>query len=255
MNQFGTYYPVQSFWHAIDPRTKIITAIVFMVAAFLLKSWAVFLLFVIVVLIYSTAKLPFWILGEILIKFKWLLIVTFIVNLFLPFSNLSYLVQLSFPHAVIITARLGIILTIAFWVNLTTKPAVLVDGLIKLFKPLSWFKIPLGELTLIMSLTLRFIPEMLVESENIMMAQKIRGISPKISLRNVNIWAKSFFIPLCLAGIRRSAAMAVAMSIRGYRPGKSRSSTEVLVLRMADVLVIGVSCLFLLCCIGWSLLN
>jgi energy-coupling factor transport system permease protein len=255
MDFLGKYYPVQSFWHTLDPRSKISISIVIMIAACLLKGLGVIFLFVMLLLMYFTAKLPFKILWGNLTKFKWLLLITFLANILFPLSELINTFELSFLRAFMIIVRLGLILAIALWINFVTKPAILIDGIVKLCKPLGLFKIPLGDLTLVMSLALRFIPELLTASENIRISQRIRGVSGKIALPKLNAWVKSYYIPLFLASFRRSAIMATAMYVRGYHPGKPRSCTEELNLGISDYFIITGSGLFLVVSIGWTLLR
>lgn len=247
------YYPVQSFWHNIDPRSKIVFSIVIMIAAFLLKGLGMMFIIAILLLMYFTAKIPIKLLLGNLLKFKWLFLITFVANILFPLTELIDTFQVSFLRAFMIVFRLGLILVIALWINFVTKPAVLIDGLIKLLKPLALLKIPLGDLTLVLSLALRFIPELLIMSENMLIIQRIRGVSNKIALRKLNVWVKSYYIPLILANFRRAASMATAMYVRGYRPGKPRSCTEELYFGIADYFIMIGSTLILLIWIGWTL--
>lgn len=242
MNLIGIYYPEQSFWHRLDPRSKI-TAVLSMMISILASQGVWLALFcLIIVLLYHASKLPWRLAMEALLKFKWLLVIPFAINLLVPFGQSLYLtITSNFFKALSIGSRLGAFLLAATWLSYVTKPMVLVEGISRLFKPFRRL-VPGGiDIPLMMGLVVRFIPELLYESENILVAQKIRGIKPGFKIRNSSVWIKSTIIPLFLACIRKAVALAIAMEARGYRPGIERSSIEELKMGPGDYLVIGVS--------------
>lgn len=239
MNLIGIYYPEQSFWHRLDPRSKIMAVLSMIISILASQGVRLALFCLIIVFLYHTSKLPWRLALEALLKFKWFLAIPFIINLMFPFSQSWYLtITSNFFRALNIGSRFAALLLAATWLSYVTKPMVLVEGISRLFKRLG----PGGlDVPLMMGLVVRFIPELLYETENILVAQKIRGIKPGFKIRNSSGWIKSTIIPLFLACIRKAVALAIAMEARGYRSGIRRSSVEDLKMRLGDYLVIGVS--------------
>lgn len=241
MNWIGIYYPVSSFWHRIDPRSKMAFVLAMMLLLLTSRGISLGLLCLVVLLLYRTSKLPWRLAWEVIRKFRWLLLIPFGVNLMVPFEE-SWLFTLSrnFSGAITILLRLAVILLVATWLSYVTKPMVLVEGLTRLFKPFQRFSKGL-DLPLMMGLVVRLIPELFYESENIIVAQRIRGIKPGFTFKNSLGWLKSTIIPVFLGSIRKASALAVAMEARGYRPGIQRSSVEKLKLRFPDYVILGLS--------------
>ncbi len=243
MNWIGTYYQGHSFWHNIDPRSKIVFVLAIMLLVLSSRGISLGFICLVTIILYRTSKLP-WRLGwKVVRKFQWLLLIPFVVNLLAPFQE-SWLFRLNrnFPGALTILLRLAVMLLIAMWLIYVTKPLVLVEGLTRLFKPLERFGRGI-DLPLMVGLVVRLMPELFYESENIMIAQRIRGIKPGFTLKNCSGWIKSTIIPVFLGSIRKATALAVAMEARGYQPGIRRSSIEDLKLKVPDYLIIGLSSL------------
>lgn len=247
MKMFGIYYPENTFWHKLDPRTKIVLVLAIMIILLTSRGIRFVIVCLITVLLYRLSKLPWSLELEVLSKFKWLLIIPFLVNLLTPFtSNIWYLtITKNLPGALIILLRFTVILLIATWLSYVTKPMLLVEGITHLFKPFERFNKMGLDIPLMMGLVIRFIPELFYESENILVAQKIRGIKPGFNIKNSSGWIKSTIIPIFLTSIRKAAALAIAMEARGYQPGIKRSPIIQLKLRVSDYLIIGLSIIFI----------
>ncbi|MGE5606301.1 MAG: energy-coupling factor transporter transmembrane component T family protein [Bacteroidota bacterium] len=241
MNWIGIYYPASSFWHRIDPRSKMAFVLAMMLLLLTCRGIGLGLLCLVTAVLYRTSKLPWQLEWEVIRKFRWLLLIPFGVNLMVPFEeNWFFTLNRNFSGAITILLRLTVLLLIATWLSYVTKPMVLVEGLTRLFKPFQRFSRGL-DLPLMMGLVVRFIPELFYESENIMVAQRIRGIKPGFTFQNSSGWLKSTIIPVFLGSIRKATALAVAMEARGYRPGIRRSSIEQLKLGFPDYVIIGLS--------------
>jgi energy-coupling factor transport system permease protein len=253
MNLIGIYYPEKSFWHELDPRSKIIAVMAIMITLLASQGFGLALLCLIIILLYPISKLPWRLEWETLLKFKWLLIILFIINLSAPFNqnNWHLTIITNFSRALSVSARLIAIILIATWLSYVTKPMVLVEGFSRLLKPFERLGMDSLDIPLMMGLVVRFIPELFYESENILVAQKIRGIKPGFKISNSSSWIKSTITPLFFASIRKAAALAIAMEARGYRPGIRRSSIEELKLGLWDYLIIGSAILL----IGWQMLG
>lgn len=241
MNWIGIYYPARSFWHRIDPRSKMAAVLGIMLFTLTSRGFNLGLICLLSFILYRTSKLP-WQLGwEVVSKFKWLLLIPFGVNLLFPFqNNFVFTLSLNFSGALAILLRLAVVLLVAAWLSYVTKPLVLVEGITRLFKPFE--KLGRGlDLPLMMGLVIRLIPELFYESENIIVAQRIRGIKPGFTFNNSSGWIKSTIIPVFIGSIRKAAALAIAMEARGYQPGIRRSSIQQLKLCFADYVIFGFS--------------
>ncbi|MGL4951388.1 MAG: energy-coupling factor transporter transmembrane component T [Mycoplasma sp.] len=106
----------------------------------------------------------------------------------------------------------------------TTTPSELTNGIEKLFSPLKIIRFPANECALILSIGIRFIPSLLMESKRILNAQAARGLD----YYNGNFKDKiraliSLIIPLFSISIRKSDELAYAMDARAYNPRASRT--------------------------------
>lgn len=246
MNMIGIYYPESSFWHGIDPRSKMVVVLAIMLLLMTSRGVGLVLFCLLAIGLYRTSKLPWRLEWEVLSKFKWLLLISFGVNLGLPFQDSWYFtIRHNFSGALTVLLRFAVMLVIATWLSYVTQPMILVEGITRLLRPWERFSKTL-DVPLMMGLVVRFIPELFQESENIMIAQKIRGIKPGFNFRNSSGWIKSTIIPVFLAGIRKASALAVAMEARGYRPGIRRSSIRQLKFSVSDYILIGLSLLSIL---------
>ncbi|MDB9314256.1 CbiQ family ECF transporter T component [Spirulina sp. CS-785/01] len=100
---------------------------------------------------------------------------------------------------------------------LTTAPEEITAGLEDLLRPLERFKLPITEITLTLTLSLRFIPLVLEEIQNLFRSIRTRAIHwKKLGLRqSAKIWlvvAERLLENLLL----RAEQIAVAMSVRGF---------------------------------------
>ena len=243
----GQYYPVDSPIHRLDPRVKILLAIAMIVAVFLVKTlagYALILLFVF--LVSKLAKVPFKLLVKGLKPLRFILILTFLLNLF--FTNPAdsdALVSWSFiristaglHQAIFFSLRLIFLVLATSLLTLTTSPIQLSDGMELLLSPLKVIHFPAHELAMMMSIALRFIPTLLEETDKIMKAQMARGAD--FESGNLIKRAKAMvplLVPLFVSAFRRAGDLAMAMEARCYHGGKGRTRLRVLKLTVDDAL-------------------
>ena len=139
--------------------------------------------------------------------------------------------------------RIILLITGTFLLTYTTSPIALTDGLEKLFNPLKKIKLPVHEMTIMMSMALRFIPTLIEETDKIMSAQKARGAD--FETGNLIQRAKAMLpilVPLFVSAFRRADELAVAMESRCYHGGEGRTRMKMLKMQFRDwaALVIGV---------------
>ena len=111
--------------------------------------------------------------------------------------------------------------------TLTTTPNSLTDGLEKLLHPLNKLHVPVHEISMMMSIALRFIPILLEETDKIMKAQIARGAD----MESGNLIQKAkamipILVPLFVSAFRRATDLAMAMEARCYRGGEGRTKMK-----------------------------
>ena len=227
----GQYYAGNSPLHRMDPRTKILGTILYIVELFLAKGVPGFgFCAAVLAVVVIVSKIP---MSYILRGMKPILMIltfTFVLNIFMvdgtviwQFGVLRITVE-GVKRAVMMGVRLILLIVASSLLTLTTKPIELTDGLEKLMYPLSKIGLPSHEIAMMMSIALRFIPLLLEETDKIMKAQQARGAD--FESGNILRRAKSMIpllIPLFVSSLNIAQELAMAMEARCYRGGKGRT--------------------------------
>lgn len=238
----GQYYPAESPIHSLDPRVKIISALLYLVSLFLVKSIVFFVLpiiFIAAVIIIS--KVPFKFMTKGLKSIVFLIILTAVVNAFCTPGEVIFSVwKLSLTlegiqRAFFMAVRLVLLIFGSSLLTLTTKPIALTDGLERLMKPLSKIGVPSHEIAMMMTIALRFIPTLLDETDKIMKAQQARGAD----FENGGIKEKAkalipLLVPLFVSAFRIAGDLAMAMEARCYHGGEGRTRMNEMKLKSSD---------------------
>ena len=240
----GQFLPGDSPVHRLDPRTKILLMVAYIVLVFLVGRLPVFLLpaaFVVGVVL--LARVPLRYLGSSVRPIRWLLVFMFIINLFFTQGRtvlvewwIFRITQESLRQAVFITLRLLLLVMGTSLLTLTTSPIVLTDGLERLLKPLAVFRFPAHELAMMMTIALRFIPLLMEEVERIQKAQMACGAD--FTSGNLIVRARSMIpilVPLFVSAFRRADELAMAMESRCYHGGEGRTRMRELHLHRRDL--------------------
>ncbi len=249
----GQYYPVRSPLHKLDPRIKLVLAMLYIVAAFLCKNLLGFaLLTASAVLMVVLSRVPLkTVLGSLKVV-VFVLILTVAINIFLTKEEgveplLSFWIfeiyKKGLYSALFIAIRiLCMIIGTCMLLTYTTTPIALTDALERLLTPLRYIKLPVHEFSMMMSIALRFIPTIMEEAEKIMAAQKARGAG--FTEGNLIKRIKSLIpilIPLFASVFRRAFELATAMTCRCYRGGDGRTRMTTMRLHAADIVVLAIS--------------
>ena len=228
----GQYYPGNSLIHRLDPRTKILVTLFFIIALFLAAGAVSYgILWGFVFLIILLSRLPLLLVLKS-IKPLWIIIVlTMAIHMFtgqgenIIFSWKFFKVtQEGLEMGLKMSMRLILLLLISSILTFTTSPIVLTDGIEALLRPFKRLGVPAHELAMMMTIALRFIPTLLEETDRIMKAQTARGAD--FSSGNLMQRAKNMLpllIPLFISAFRRADDLAVAMEARCYRGGEGRT--------------------------------
>ena len=244
----GQYFPTDSFVHRLDPRTKIIsllaamTALVFAHSIFKLGI-SLFLLIVII----KISQLPLSLVLRNLKPFIWLFLITLIFHLFLsgegtelttlPLIGLK-ITKEGLNGGLIYSIRLAEFVLMASLLTLTTSPMEITDALDRFFIPLKKLGLPTNEFTLMITLSLRFIPTLINEADKLRKAQISRGATFEGNLIQRIKSVIPLILPLFISVFRRADELALAMDARCYTGGKDRTSFKKLLFTTNDYIVI-----------------
>ena len=238
----GQYYQTESIMHRLDPRVKLLGTLLFIVALFNYKNplgYALGIIFLITVI--KLSHVPFKFITKGLKGIIIIMMMTVLINLFLtPGTTAIALGRLTITFEGIAAAlsmmlRLILLIMGSSIVTLTTTPNNLTDGLEKGLGFLKIFKVPVGDLAMMMSIALRFIPILLEETDRIMKAQLARGAD--FESGNLIKKAKSLvpvLVPLFVSAFRRAGDLAMAMEARCYRGGDGRTKMKPLIYKKRD---------------------
>ncbi|NCA92325.1 energy-coupling factor transporter transmembrane protein EcfT [bacterium] len=251
---FGQYYPSDSFIHRLDPRTKILSSLVFIAAMFVCKSYFSYLIcFTFLVFCVLVSKIPISSVLKTVKAIIFVIVITVLINVFFYGEGkvlASWWVFTITAEGLIFASKMAmrlIFLVIGTsLITLTTTPMNLTDGLESLFKPLKRIGFPVHDVAIIMSIALRFIPTLMEEIDKIMMAQKARGAS--FDSGGLVKRAKALIpilIPLFVSTFRRADELALALDSRCYNATPNRTKMKKLTLSKNDVLGFMFTLLFL----------
>ena len=229
----GQYFPGHSFIHKMDPRMKIIAAVLYIVVLFVAsRPLGLALGIAIVVLMYAVSKISPKMVVKSLKPVVPIIIFTAVLNLFFLTGQGDPLLHVGFIRiyregvamAIMMAVRIMCLIAGTSLLTYTTSPILLTDGLESLLSPLKKLHIPIHELSMIMSIALRFIPTLIEETDKIMSAQRARGAD--FESGNLLQRAKSLIpllVPLFISAFRRADELAIAMECRCYHGGEGRT--------------------------------
>ena len=248
----GQYFPGKTPIHRLDPRTKILLTLYYIVALFLadfLLTYA--LLFLALAAGIAISKVGVRNIMRGMKPVVLIVVITTLLNLF--YTPGTPLVTIGFLKvtaegiwaAFFMTVRILMLIAGTFLLTYTTSPILLTDGIESLLSPLKKLHAPVHELAMMMSIALRFIPTLIEETDKIMSAQRARGAD--FESGNLIQRAKALIpllVPLFISAFRRADELAVAMECRCYHGGEGRTRLRQLKYRRADwaVIVLGLVC-------------
>ena len=242
----GQYFPGNTVVHRLDPRTEQLMVVVYIVALFLAKWWVSYgemLAFLVtaVMLSHITPKALFRGLKPLIV----IMVFTALINLF--YSDGEVLVKFwifrisreGIVQAAFLVLRIMMLVTGTFLMTYTTSPIALTDGMESLLSPLKKLHFPVHELSMMMSIALRFIPTLIEETDKIMSAQKARGAD----FESGNIFRRAkalvpILVPLFVSAFRRADELATAMECRCYHGDEGRTKLKQLHYRARDIITL-----------------
>lgn len=244
----GKYIPGSSFIHKLDPRNKILIMILLMVAIFWDVGTLRFPLYIVLsIFIYVLLRISGISIKTIFKSLKpmmFMMVFLFIINMFvyqegyvlftISFLNFTLYLE-SITQTLFIIIRLALMLAVTTILTTTTKPLDMTYGLEWYMSPLKVIRFPAHEISMTISIALRFIPTILEETERIIKAQKSRGVDLEEGKLKEKIGAIiSLLIPLLISSFQRSEELSDAMEARGYNPSAKRTRYRVLKFKLSD---------------------
>ena len=240
----GQYFPGDSVVHHLDPRTKLIMLVVYIVALFTATGWVSYALmagFLVAVIKISTIPPKSIVRG--MKPLVLILVFTGVLNLFFTTGEGEPLVDFwifiiyaeGLERAVFMVIRILLLIAGTFLLTYTTSPISLTDGLESLMNPLKKIGVPVHELSMMMCIALRFIPTLIEETDKIMCAQKARGADFETGTLMEKAKALvPILVPLFISAFRRADELATAMECRCYQGGDGRTKMKLLRYRRWD---------------------
>ena len=245
----GQFFPGHSAIHRMDPRTKLILTMVYIVALFVAQNWISYSLMLVFLLVcIKISSIPPKSIVRGMKPLVFILIFTAILNIFYTDGGVE-LVRLGslaittegLKRAFFMIWRILMLISGTFLLTYTTSPISLTDGLESLLSPLKKLHVPVHELAMMMSIALRFIPTLIEETDKIMSAQKARGAD--FETGSIIQRAKALvpiLVPLFISAFRRAYEMATAMECRCYQGGEGRTKLKLLRFKRGDLVAFGV---------------
>ena len=239
----GQYFPGDTLIHKLDPRTKLLCVILYIVALFNAKGPLTYGIMIAVLAVCILISHVEWkALTRGLKPVYFIVAFTAIMNMFFtngtPVADVWLVRHITWEGiiaAVQMVLRIVMLIMGTFLMTYTTSPIALTDGLESLLSPLKKLRLPIHELAMMMSIALRFIPTLIEETDKIMSAQKARGAD--FETGNIFQRAKALvpiLVPLFISAFRRADELATAMECRCYHGGEGRTALRVLHMRSAD---------------------
>ena len=239
----GQFFPGNTIVHRLDPRTKLILVIVFIAALFTAVDWFSYgLMFLVTAGCITLSKIRLRTLTKGLKPLIFIIVLTGVLNLFYTTGGRVLLDWWIFTvttegvkRAFLMIARIMMLIMGTFLLTYTTSPIALTDGLEMLLGPLKKLHVPVHEMSMMMSMALRFIPTLIEETDKIMSAQKARGAD--FETGKLTDRAKALLpllVPLFVSSFRRADELAVAMESRCYHGGEGRTRMKQLHMKGRD---------------------
>ena len=239
----GQYFPGNSVIHRMDPRTKLILLVVYIVTLFVASNWVSYgVLLAVLLACIGVSKIPAKSFVRGMKPLLFILIFTAILNLFFtPGENVIFtffgvtITTEGVVRAIFMLARILMLISCTFLLTYTTSPISLTDGLESLLSPLNRIRVPVHELSMMMCIALRFIPTLIEETDKIMSAQKARGAD--FETGNLLARVKALIpvlVPLFVSAFRRADELATAMECRCYHGGTGRTKMKLLRYKRLD---------------------
>lgn len=246
----GRYLPLNSWMHKRDPRIKLVSMVILIIAVFIdigFLGYGIIGAILIVALLVS--KVSFKMILKSMRAMLFMMIFLLVINTFVVktgdlWINIGFIevYEGAILQTLYIFIRLVIMISITTILTVSTKPMDLTMAIEDLLGPLKVIKVPAHEIAMIISIALRFIPTLIDEANRIMKAQASRGVDfDEGSLKEKISSILALIIPLFASSFQRAEELADAMEARGYVPGEERTRYRVFKINSQDIMLLALS--------------
>lgn len=239
----GQFFPGKSLIHRLDPRTKLLGLIIYIVALFVAKTWVSYLIcFAFLGLCIAISRIPLKSIFRGMKPLVFILVFTGVLNIFFTSGETVlvdwWIITITLEgvvRAAYMIWRILMLVSSTFLLTYTTSPIALTDGLESLLSPLKKLHFPVHELAMMMCIALRFIPTLIEETDKIMSAQRSRGADFESGKLMERVKALiPVLVPLFISAFRRADELATAMECRCYHGGEGRTKMKLLRYKRID---------------------
>lgn len=240
----GQHFPGNSVVHRLDPRLKLVLLIAYIVVLFVAPNLlGLGISTVFLAGLYGLSKIPFKMIFRSLKPIVPIILFTGIINLFFVQGDVVFhwwiftITRQGLLFSLVLVVRIICLIAATSLLTYTTSPIALTDALERILSPLKLFHAPVHEVSMMMTIALRFIPTLVEETDKIMNAQKARGAELDTGRLTDRIKALiPVLIPLFISAFRRADELATAMECRCYHGGEGRTRLKTLQITWQDVL-------------------
>ena len=243
----GQYFPMGSVIHKLDPRTKLLLTVVYIIAVFVSNNFiSLFFCLFVGVGVIALSKIPVKTVIKGLKPIFLIVIITSVLQIAYVKTGIMLVdfwkIQITSGGvltAIFMALRISLLIVMSTMLTYTTSPTSLTNGLDRIFAPFKKIGLDFHTVTMIMTIALRFIPTLIEEVDKIMSAQKSRGANfEQGSLMKRAKALIPLFIPLLFNSIRRAYELANAMTCRCYNGGKGKTTMNALKFAKHDYLTL-----------------
>ncbi len=250
-NMFFSYFPGKSLIHELDPRTKLLALFLFSILVFASQTLEqflfIFICFLFIAFISKTKPRVYWYSLRPLIVFFLLIFIMQLLftdgNEIISFINTSVTYEGLYLGLTVIS-RFVFLILFATVLTSTTRPSMITNGIERILRPLplKYMGISSHELATMMSLSIRFIPELFENAKEIKDAQVSRGMDPSRSfLKSIS----SISIPLVSNSLNYVEELVIAMENRCFQ-GQERTNLYELKMDKSDWISLLILCSLLI---------
>lgn len=229
---FSRYYNTNSIVHMINPLCKILAMLIFVVMSMVgscvrvMCGLSIILFFLMVLSLVPLKKYL-----SFVYSMKFLLLVIFFINI---------LFGVSIYNSFIMLCRVCLVLMYFSLLLYTTTTNELALGFSSLLRPLGIFGFPVSKVSMVIALSLNFIPILFIESGKIIKSQTSRGFNYRDgSFKDRINGFKSVVIPMFVLSMKRADSISDAMEVKQFSFNSNRSSIKGVRWHLSDFYMIG----------------
>ena len=235
----GRYWPGTSPLHRMDARAKLLLALALMAVGFVAQSfWGLAVCAAFVFGFFKLAGIPLRSAFKSIAPLAFIVVVTALLNVFFVQGGAVlfewWIIRISEAglwQAAFIACRLLLLLLGMSLLTLTTATLDITDAFEYLLRPFRRIGVPAHELSMMMGIALRFLPQFTFELQTVYRAQISRGAT--FSKGRLRMLA-SLMVPLFTSAFRHAETLSSAMDARCYHGGIGRTRLHPLTFTRLD---------------------